>query len=329
MGETREQPIRIQAIINPISGIGSKRKVPLLLETAFKKEEGYLLSIAFTQYAGHASLLTVEALKEGAKYILAVGGDGTVNEVASAMLYSEATLGIIPKGSGNGLARELRLPLDAKRAVDIIAEGFEQPIDACEANGSVFFTTCGVGFDAVVSRKFATEKRRGSLSYVKSAIEEYLAYKPEVYALSIGEQCFREEAFLVACANASQYGYNAYIAPHASLTDGLMDITVLTPFTPLDVPQIALQLFTRTIDKNSRIRTFQTERLTIDRQKPGVMHLDGTPIETGEHIEIHILPKALKVLVPKNPSPRQDARTLFGQVTGFFEKGRPYWPRSK
>ena len=258
------QTINIQAIINPISGVGSKRKIPKMIETAFAGEN-CCVEISFTEYPGHASELTRQALDKGANCVIAVGGDGTVNEIARAMLRSDAVLGIIPKGSGNGLARELHIPMDVRRAIDLIIKGHVSTIDCCKANGRIFFCTCGVGFDAAVSQKFAGEKRRGSLTYIKNTVEEYLSYKPEPYELLIDNQTVKEKAFLVACGNASQYGNNAFIAPHANIQDGKMDITILSPFGPLDIAPLAIQLFTKQIDRNSKIKTFKGKEVTIIR----------------------------------------------------------------
>ncbi len=318
-----EQKMKIQAIINPISGVGSKRKIPKMIAEVCAKED-WALDIAFTKYAGHASELTKRAIQEGARYILAVGGDGTVNEVARAMIHSDATLGIIPKGSGNGLARELHIPMDERKALDVITRGHVTTIDCCRANGSVFFCTCGVGFDAAVSMKFANEKRRGSLTYLKNTIEEYLSYEPEVYELSIDNQTIREKAFLVACANASQYGNNAYIAPQANIQDGRMDVTILSPFTPLDIAPLAIQLFTRRIDKNSKIKTMKAWQVTIVRQKPGIMHLDGEPVMADCRIDIGVEPKALRVLTPEVVSFTEEVHNLFDAVSRFFDKRLPY-----
>ena len=277
-----------------------------------------------TEYAGHASELTRQAIEEGAEYILAVGGDGTVNEIARAMIHSNAILGIIPKGSGNGLARELHIPMDVKRAIDLIAKGHVTTIDCCRANGQVFFCTCGVGFDAAVSQKFANEKRRGSLTYIKNTIEEYLSYKPEPYELVVDNQTIKEKAFLVACANASQYGNNAFIAPHANIQDGRMDVTILSPFMPLDIAPLAIQLFTKQIDRNSKIKTMKAQQVTIIRQHPGVMHLDGEPIMADRRIDITVEPKALHVLTPEVVSFTKEVHNLFDEVTRFFDKKLPY-----
>lgn len=314
--------IRVQAIINPISGVGSKRKIPRLLENVCK-EKGFALSVAFTEYAGHASELTRKALDDGCTYIVAVGGDGTVNEIAKTMIHSEAILGIIPKGSGNGLARELHIPMDVKRAIDMLAKGHVSVIDACSANEGVFFCTCGVGFDAKVSESFAQERHRGSLTYIKNTIEEYLNYKPEPYELLVDDQTIKEKAFLVACGNASQYGNNAFIAPHANIQDGEMDITILSPFTPLDIAPLAIQLFTKQIDRNSKIKMLKAKNVSIIRQKPGLMHLDGDPIMAESRIDITVIPKALKVITPENVSLTAEMKNIYDEFTRFFENKLP------
>jgi YegS/Rv2252/BmrU family lipid kinase len=319
----KERTANIRAIINPISGVGSKRKIPKLIEEAFA-ETDYSVEITFTEYPGHASELTRKALDNGVRCVIAVGGDGTVNEIARTMVHSEAILGIIPKGSGNGLARELHIPMDVRRAIDLIVKGHISTIDCCKANDRIFFCTCGVGFDAAVSQKFANEKRRGSLTYIKNTVEEYLSYQPESYELLIDDRTVKEQAFLVACGNASQYGNNAFIAPHANIQDGEMDITILSPFGPLDIPPLAIQLFTKRIDKHSKIKTFKGKKMTIIRQYPGVMHLDGEPIMADGQIEISIIPKSLRVITPETVSLTEEVQHLFGEVSRFFDKKLPY-----
>lgn len=315
--------MKVQTIINPIAGVGSKRKIPKMIQQMCD-EAGFDLTITFTEYAGHASDVTRKAIEKGADCIIAVGGDGTVNEIARAMLHTNAVLGIIPKGSGNGLARELHIPMEPKKALEVIAKRHLTTIDCCKANGRVFFCTCGVGFDAAVSQKFAGEKRRGSLTYIKNTIEEYLSYKPEIYDLIVEGQALQEKAFLVACGNASQYGNNAYIAPHANIQDGQMDITILSPFLPIDIPPLAIQLFTKRIDKNSKIRTMKAASLSIIRQKPGVMHLDGEPIIADKRIDISVIPQSLKVFTPEVISFHKEVHHLFGEVSRFFDKQLPY-----
>ncbi|MDR2473758.1 MAG: diacylglycerol kinase family lipid kinase [Tannerella sp.] len=305
---------KICAVINPVSGVGSKDKIREMLVS-----RGVEVEILTTEYAGHASVLTRKAVDEGVQCVIAVGGDGTVNEVACSLLNTDVTLGIIPKGSGNGLARELCIPFDVRKALDVIFDAHITVIDACKANEHPFFCTCGLGFDATVSEVFAKAKRRGSLTYLKNIVTEYLNYKPAVYELSIGNQTIREKAFLIACANASQYGNNAYIAPHADICDGQMDVIMLAPFTYFDVGPLAFQLFTKTINLNSKIKTFCTSEAIITREHEGFMHIDGEPVSAGREIIVSIIPKALKVATPAVIPFAHNAIQRFNDIFGFFE----------
>lgn len=318
-----EQKKSVCAILNPISGVGSKRKIPDMIKEILDPEY-YSVEIVFTEYSGHASELTKDAVENGVHTILAVGGDGTVNEIAQSMLHSDAILGIIPKGSGNGLARELFIPMDVRKALDVVLKGHVSTIDSCSANGRIFFTTCGVGFDAAVSKKFANEKHRGSLTYLKSAIEEFLSYEPQEYELLIDDTIREEKAFLVACANASQYGNNAFIAPNADIEDGKMDITILSPFTALDIAPLAIQLFTKQLDRNSKIKTLKGKDVTIIRREPGIMHLDGEPVEAEAEIRITMDPHSLKVYTPTEQPFTEEVYNLFDKVTRFFDQKLPY-----
>lgn len=184
------------------------------------------MDTAYTTGHGDATRLTTDAASKGYRAVIAAGGDGTVNEIATALCGTSTALGIIPVGSGNGLARHLGLPLDVTEAIEVIAKDNIIDCDYGTANGRPFFCTFGVGFDAAVSEKFAHQKRRGKLSYIKSAISEYVSYNPQTYTISANGQILTQKAFIVACCNASQYGNNAYIAPTASITDGLLDITI-------------------------------------------------------------------------------------------------------
>ena len=310
---------KIVAIVNPISGVGSKDKIRKAIAMRCK-EKGILLEIAYTNYAGHATTLTQQAIDEQADCVIAVGGDGTVNEVARKLLYSNVILGIIPKGSGNGLARELHIPMDAKNAIDVVFSNHVSVIDACKANEHVFFCTCGVGFDAVISAEFAKEKRRGSLTYLKDIVENYLDYKPEKYELHINNNTICEEAFLITCANASQYGNNAYIAPAADISDGQMDITILSTFNALDIGPLTIQLFTKTIDKNSKIKTFRTKEARIVRQQAGIMHTDGDPVMTSKDIELSVISSAIHVLTPATITFAETVQRRINEVFSFFEE---------
>lgn len=229
---------RIIFIVNPISGTHSKETIPQLIEEKIDHSK-YDYSIQRTQYAGHASQIAAEAARDGVDIVVAVGGDGTINEIGRALIHTRTAMGIIPCGSGNGLARHLNIPMIARKALDVINAGTVRTIDYGIIDGHPFFCTCGVGFDAFVSLKFSDSGKRGLLTYLENTLHESLTYQPETYEIENASGTARYKAFLIACANASQYGNNAYIAPQASLTDGMMDITVLEPFTVLDVPALS------------------------------------------------------------------------------------------
>ena len=219
---------------------------------------------------------------------VAIGGDGTVNEVARAIVETDTALAIIPCGSGNGLARHLMLPLNVKGAIQVINECEIHALDYGSINGMPFFCTCGVGFDAFVSLKFADSGKRGLLTYLENTLHESLTYQPEAYEIENEEGTVVHQAFLIACGNASQYGNNAYITPQASLMDGLMDITIIEPFTVLDVPSLSFQLFNKTIDQNSRVKTMRAKKIKIHRTKEGVLHFDGDPLMAGKELEVEL-----------------------------------------
>lgn len=282
-------------LINPKSGVGGKRSVPRLVRTLLDKNK-FNVTIRETQYAMHACELAADAVKRGVDVVVAVGGDGTVNEVARSLVGSKTALGIVPCGSGNGLARHLGIPIDVKRAIEFLNTAEVTAVDYGKINGHSFFCTCGIGFDAFVSNTFARGARRGLLGYMNQTLLDWLDYEPEVYELE-GESFKKSyKAFLVACANAAQYGNNAYISPNASMRDGLLSITILEPFPAVDVPVILGQLFGRSLDKNGHIKTLESKWLRIKRKAPGPVHFDGEPAMMDAEIYIEMVPLGLNVL---------------------------------
>lgn len=288
---------KIIFIVNPISGTQSKELILNLLHEKIDKKK-YTWEVLHTQRAGHAVELAAQAAEQGVHMVVAIGGDGTINEIGRSLVHTETALGIVPCGSGNGLARHLHIPMEPKKALEIINEGLTSIIDYGKINETSFFCTCGVGFDAFVSLKFAKSGKRGLLTYLEQTLQESLKYQPETYELETEDGTSKYKAFLIACGNASQYGNNAYITPQATLTDGLLDVTILEPFTVLDVPSLAFQLFNKTIDQNSRIKTFRCQKLRIHRTAPGVVHFDGDPMHSEEDVHIEIIKKGLHVVVP-------------------------------
>lgn len=288
---------KIRFVINPISGTHDKDSIIPLFDEILDKAR-FTWDVAYTERAGHATEIAAEAARQEVDIVVAVGGDGTMNEIARSLVHTNTALALLPFGSGNGLARHLEIPMETKKALDILNTGVVEPMDYGKINGIPFFCTCGIGFDAFVSLKFAEAGKRGMLTYLEKMLQESLSYKPETYELHTEDKTSTYKAFLIACGNASQYGNNAYIAPRATMDDGLLDVTILEPFTMLDVPSLAFQLFNKTIDQNSRIKTFQCKGLTIHRTKPGVVHYDGDPLMTGEEINIEIIKGGINVVVP-------------------------------
>lgn len=283
-------------IINLNSGTSSKDAIPGLIDRTIDRDK-FDYELVVTQYAGHASEIASKAKDDGVDVVVAVGGDGTVNEVARAIVHSQTALGIIPCGSGNGLARHLLLPMNVKKAIEVLNECQVRDLDYGIINGFPFFCTCGMGFDAFVSQKFAEAGKRGPITYVENVLREGLKYQPETYELQDENGTIRYKAFLISCANASQYGNNAYIAPQASMSDGLMDVIIMEPFDVFEAPQISIDMFNKTLDKNSKIKTFKCRKLHIHRSKPGVIHYDGDPVMTGEDIDVELVPKGVRMVV--------------------------------
>ena len=308
---------RIIFVVNPISGTQSKKAILKWIDERMDRSV-YDYSIVRTEYAGHATQIAASAVEDKVDVVVAIGGDGTINEIARALVHSETALGIIPCGSGNGLARHLRIPMEPKAAIDIINQGNRLCIDYGKINNIPFFCTCGVGFDAFVSLKFADSGKRGLLTYLENTLHESLTYQPETYEIENEEGTMKYKAWMIACGNASQYGNNAYIAPQASLTDGLMDVTIMEPFTVLDVPSLSFQLFTKTIDQNSRVKTMRAKKIKIHRAHDGVMHFDGDPLMAGKELEVEIIPSGLYVIASEKKKVKQESENLLQVISNYF-----------
>ena len=309
---------RITFIVNPKSGTDDKKEMPQLIDELLDHAR-FTHEVRMTEYRGHAAELAKACAAEGVDIVVAVGGDGTVNEVARSLVHTQTALGIIPCGSGNGLARHLCIPLSVNKAISIINQGKIEAFDYGVINDMPFFCTCGMGFDAFISLKFAEAGKRGPITYVENVLKEGLKYQPETYEIVDESGTMRYKAFLIACANASQYGNNAYIAPGATMKDGEMDVIIMEPFNALDAPQIAADLFMKTLGNNSKIKTFRTRRLTIHRKEAGAIHYDGDPIMTDNDIDVHI--EHLGIRIVTNPNATEDKaqpNQLLNAFSDFF-----------
>ena len=288
---------RILAIINPVSGTSNKDKIPRLIDTVVDHDQNDV-SIIATEYAGHAREIATDAVKDGFDVVVAIGGDGTVNEVGSSLCGTPTAMAIVPCGSGNGLARHLRISMNASRALQVLNNGVVGEFDFCTVNDKPFFCTCGMGFDAKVSDKFANEGTRGFITYIKTTLAEYIKYKPQRYIIDIDGERLEEKAFVIACCNAAQYGNNAYIAPRASMQDGLIDVTVMHPFNIVQSPLIGARLFLRQLGHDHHVSIYRGKHVVIERDHDDVMHIDGDPMMMPARLEIKNRQRGIRILVP-------------------------------
>jgi diacylglycerol kinase (ATP) len=282
-------------IINPISGGKKKDGVPDLIEK-YLGGSIFKTVIVFSDGVAHARQIAKEAVNKF-DVIVAVGGDGTVNEVASAIVGSNTALGIIPFGSGNGLARFLGIPMDTVKAIETLGAGRTLYIDSAKLNGKPFFNMAGMGFDAHISEVFSHTKKRGFISYIKSSIKEITTYKAQPYIITIDGKAYEREAFMLSFANSSQYGNNAHISPNASVQDGLLDVCVIKQFPLWRFFEMGIRMITKTSDKTKYVEIIRGKQIHINRPTPGPVHLDGEPQIAGTDAQVEIVPLSLKVIV--------------------------------
>ena len=292
----------IAFIINPISGSketqSAKRKLPKLIMQTLDAEQ-WLPNITFTEYAGHATELAYQYARMGFDAVVAVGGDGTVNEVARGLKDSQTALGIIPMGSGNGFARHLNIPIKPNKAIEMINHSEPISVDYGLANGRLFVSTCGTGFDALVADNFAGSNKRGFMTYLQNVLKEAFAYQPQTYHIVGDGLDVTHKAFLITFANANQWGYEAMIAPKASIQDGKMDIMLMSSHALLGSASLALRLFAGSIDDSHFMDTLRAREITLERESVAPFHIDGDPVEMEKDIHIKIVADGLRVLAEK------------------------------
>lgn len=282
-------------IINPISGGKKKDGVPELIEKNLDPT-AYKPVIVFSDGVSHARQIAKEAVNKF-DLIVAVGGDGTINEVASAIAGSDTPLGIIPFGSGNGLSRFLGIPMNTEQAIKTLSTGHIEAIDSGKLNGKYFFNMAGMGFDAHISEVFSHTKKRGFISYIKSSIQEIAKYKAQLYLINIDGKIYEREAFMLSFANSSQYGNNAHISPHASVQDGLLDICVIKMFPAWRLIEMGIRMLNKTSDKTKYVEIIRGKHINIKRTAPGPVHLDGEPKIMDADVTVEVVPASLKVIV--------------------------------
>ncbi|UPL47526.1 diacylglycerol/lipid kinase family protein [Hymenobacter sublimis] len=288
--------MRICFILNPTSGTNRTQDVPALL-TRYATAAGADFEVQATQYAGHAEELARRAARQGCRVVVAVGGDGTVNEVARGLLGTAAALGIIPRGSGNGLARHLRLPLDLPGAVQRVCRPTFQRIDVGRINGRPFFCTAGLGFDAHVSKMFARAGTRGLSTYIKVSLREYRRYQPVPVQLELNNQVLATNCYVLAFANAAQYGNNAYIAPRADIQDGLLDVCLIDALPLTRAVRVGVGLALGTLATSGAAVYHTSHHIRVRTEHTLGFHVDGDYVADAAEFEVALEHLALEVAV--------------------------------
>ena len=287
---------RITFIVNPVSG-GKDKKDVLAAIGRYLDLSAFSYEVLQTGQAGDA---TRWARESEADIVVAVGGDGTVSEVATGLLGTDKALGIIPCGSGDGLALHLGISRSPAKAVRTLNEACITRIDAARMDGRPFFCTAGVGLDADVSLEFSRSSTRGLGTYVSKAWEKWKQRDlKERYVVETDTEAWAGPAVFITVGNANQWGNEARIVPKASLRDGLLDVTVVQPFSTLEIPDLAARLMTGKADTSHHVHSFRSAHVHIHRDHPGPAHYDGDPVEAGVDLDLEIMPGALNVVVPQ------------------------------
>ncbi|MCK9291982.1 MAG: diacylglycerol kinase family protein [Bacteroidales bacterium] len=285
-------------VVNPKAGQRRKESFPDFVQARLNHQV-FTFDIAFTQGQGHATTLAQQAVKDGADMVVAVGGDGTINEVARSLIGTTTALGIVPSGSGNGLARHLNIPLSFKGAIEAINEGNIVEIDTVKLNDQVFVSIAGVGYDALIAEQFAKDKHRGFFTYFKLVASLFPGYEPQDYTLTIDEKpMITTKALFISLANSNQFGYNTIIAPNAQLNDGMIDVCIVQKPTIFELPIIINLLFLNKIHHSRQVKIFQANKLSLGRTTNPVVNLDGEPVQMDLMLQAEVNPLSLKVAIP-------------------------------
>ena len=290
---------RIKFVHNPKSGV---LRSPLIIRKSIERiltAANFDYDFAETQFRGHAKEIASQAAQDGYDAVVAIGGDGTTNEVASALLHSQTAAGIIPVGSGNGLAIGLGIPVSLRKATTLLMEGRIREIDAGCVEGKNFFIVTGMGFDAIVGKLFDEGNIRGPLPYFAIGLREFQLYRPEVFILKFDGKQVAAPALLVTIANMKGWGVGAVIAPHAEPDDGLLEICILHRIKLIKALFHLPKLFNGNIEKVRTYERYQAKSVQIIREKAGPIHFDGEPYDAGAIVNVSVDHRALKVVVPE------------------------------
>lgn len=289
---------RIHFIVNPRSGDRKKEHLHGLIQK-YLSVDLFDTTLTFTTHGGHASELAAQSVADGFDIVIAAGGDGTINEIASQLIGTDVTLGIIPYGSGNGFARHLGVHMNDEKAVAEIAQNTILRIDVGFVNGFPFFCTSGAGFDSLVGQRFEELPHRGLKGYIRTVWREIRAYKGlQIQWEQEGKQ-YSAPAFLFTAANAGQFGNNAWIAPHADIADGFLDFCLVKPFSLLKLPGLAWKMFRKKLPGSTYYQTFRATECKIQLPEIFPFHADGEIKGTSDVLHWTMKPASLNVLIPK------------------------------
>ena len=284
-------------IVNPRAGTERNKQLQATIDTVLQKD-ACNYEIQYTEYAGHGALLAQLAAKNGADVVVAVGGDGSVNDVLRGLHGSGVALGIVPMGSGNGLARTLQIPMDMAAAIALLNAGLVQHIDIGQVNGQLFGSNAGVGFDALVCKRFNTSERRGLVVYAWLITKYLWLYNDWTWSLKIDGKTYERTAFFISVANGRQFGYNFKIAEDASYTDGLLDVVVVNKFPKILGAFLGLRMLRGTLLSSKYVERFRAKEIEISHPRLKLFQKDGEATACGPVLQFAVWPLAQKVIVP-------------------------------
>lgn len=290
---------KILFIVNPLAGVGHKETFPLQVDKVIDKQL-FDSEIVYTEKPDHATQLSREALLNQVDIVVAVGGDGTINEVARSLIGTGTILGLVPAGSGNGLARHLGIPLHAGRALRVINAAKTMKIDTGIINKRPFVSIAGIGFDALVAKKFAEDPHRGFITYFRIVASLFQHYKPKKYKISIeGEKPLTKRALFVSLANSNQFGYNTTIAPNAKLNDGLIDVCIVEKPAIFELPLIVNLLLLKMIHLSKHVHIYKAAKVQVKQKKKRCINLDGEAVNLDSRtMDISVNPQSLNIIIP-------------------------------
>ena len=295
---------KIIYLLNPISGTKDKEVLRALI---IRKTNAAQISyqIMPTRKDGDYTSLAAKIKDECITDIVVCGGDGTINQVASAMRQEDVSIGVIPMGSGNGLALAAGIQRDPSKALDIIFKGKSQPVDGFMINNQFSCMLCGLGFDAQVAHDFANQPTRGLATYIKQTVKNFFTANAYPFTIEVNGNSFESEAFFISIANSNQFGNNVTIAPKASISDGLLDIVIVNKMSKLKMVYTLLKQVrlgqvvpAMDADKSNGVHYFQAAKLNIHNPRKAPLHIDGDPAKTSKRFEIEVIPNAFRLLQP-------------------------------